>query len=216
MSKRLYNYHYGVAREQKIKRLNQFVQYLPFIRGLGLVGSQALGQYKAESDIDVLIFVEHGYMWLGRTVITLYFQLLGVRRHGTYIPNRFCLNHYVAGSKILNQDRNIYTASEYVKLRSLYPSVTLANFQLQNEMWIKLFFPNFSPVIPLEHPSLVQSVLERLLNNPLGRRMDTMFRQLWLPRIKQDKFILVAEDELSFHPHNRKAMLFSAFFKSQK
>ncbi len=129
VNERLRSYVHGIKRERRILRYGSGVRYLPFVRGLGLVGSQALGQYRERSDIDVLIFVEPEFLWVARFFITCYFQILGMRRHGKLMTNRFCLNHYVGGAKALCQDRNIYTAAEYAKLRPLYPSVMLNEFK---------------------------------------------------------------------------------------
>ncbi len=214
---RLQNYMYGISREQIIKRYTPFLRYLPFLRSIGLVGSQALGLPRATSDIDVLIIVEPGFLGLARFFVTAYFQITGVRRHGKKIANRFCLNHYLVGPKTLEQDRNIYTASEYLKARPIYHGGVLTEFKDNNLSWIQLFFPHAElfdyEVMPV--PAL-KLVLEKLFSNPLGRWLEKTLLHYQRQRLDSSEFVVAQEDELSFHPDNRKAQLFAAFFEHQQ
>jgi hypothetical protein len=218
VTRRLENYLYGIKRERLIRRYSKGLQLVPFLRGVGLVGSQALGLYKPSSDIDLLIIVDPKFMWLARLFTTVYFQIFGIRRHGKHAANRFCLNHYLAGPKTLTEDRNIYTASEYVKMRPLYPSAALDQFLANNLAWLKQFFPHTPrPDMKKNKPKLswVQNVLEKLLDNSFGYRLERFAHRLEEQRIDSGEFIVVEPDELSFHPDNRKEQLFRAFFKSQ-
>lgn len=214
--RRLENYQYAVRRERRIKRYGSYIRHIPFVRGVGLVGSQALGQYRTASDIDILVFVDPNFIWLARVMLTTYFQVLGLRRHGRYVADRFCLNHYIAGAKQLRRDRNLYTAGEYAKMRPLYPSSVLEQFKSNNGPWIRLFFPHTSTRPVAEIISIIQSTLEKILDNSFGRAIDRWLKRSLLGRIKQDSFVVVEDDELAFHPHNRKAGLFAAFFKRQQ
>ena len=103
IDQRLANYIYGIKRERRIRRFIGGLRFLPFVRRAALAGSQAQGVQKSDSDIDLLIIVEPEFLWLGRTAVTAYFQILGLRRHGKKIANRFCLNHYLAGVKIIDR-----------------------------------------------------------------------------------------------------------------
>ncbi len=214
---RLYNYLFGIRRERIIKKYTGGLRYVPFLRGMALVGSQALGLPRASSDIDVLIIVEPRFMWLARLFVTCYFQITGVRRHGDKVANRFCPNHYLAGPKTLQRDRNIYTASEYLKARPIYQAGVLAEFKQQNLPWLKLFFPN---AVILDNKKMSHSLFKRgaeaLLRNRLGLWLEKLGRAYQSRRIRRSEFVVVEDDELSFHPHNRKAELFAAFFERQE
>ncbi len=217
VEKRLRNYEYGLKRERRIERFSAGVRHLPFIRGVALGGSQALGQYKEGSDIDLLVITDSNFLWLGRVFITLYFQILGVRRYHSHIANRFCLNHYLAGPKQLNEDRNIYTAMEYFRLRPLYASWAIAEFKNNNFSWMRLFFSNLALAKTIaELPSQIQKVLEKVLNNSFGRQLERLSRFILLRHIQTGELIFVTNDELSFHPHSRKSHLFDAFFEGQQ
>lgn len=214
---RLRNYFYGIQREKRIKKFIGRLRHLPFVRGVGLTGSQALGQQKETSDIDLFVVTDSRFMWLARTFVTAYFQILGKRRHGAKITNRFCLNHYVAGQKKIRNIKNLYSAAEYAKLRPLVYGKAIAVYQQNNADWIKVFFPNWEPSLdPKERESLTQRVLEKILDNGFGLWLEGKLKSRLLPRIKTAPFIIVEDDELSFHPDSKQKPLLAEFFKFQQ
>ena len=225
IDQRLANYIYGIKRERRIRKFIGGLRHLPFVRGAALAGSQAQGCQKESSDIDLLIILEPKFLWLGRTLVTAYFQILGVRRHGKKIADRFCLNHYLAGVKTIGELRNLYTAWEYAKLRPLVYESSVAGFQEKNSSWIRTFFPNFEiadlyhPLTPsyskrgnADVPSSLQIKLEHMLEGKFGQRLETILKNWQLPKIRREEFILVMEDELSFHPQSKQRELLQRFF----
>jgi len=215
---RLKNYSHGIYRERIIKKYVWFLACLPFVRGVALSGSQALGQQKQSSDIDLFIVTDPAFLWLARTLVTGYFQILGRRRHGNNITNRFCLNHYIAAPKEVSEYKNLYTAAEYAKLRPLvYPKV-IYNFQKHNQEWIKRLFPN-AQFLPTDNkpPLAPQSWLEKLFTNGFGYWLEKKLQNWQLPKIRtEEKFIVVKKDELSFHPQSKQQLLLENFFKLQQ
>lgn len=216
IDKRLDNYMYGIQRERLIRKFIGGLRYLPFIRGVALAGSQAFGQQKLQSDIDLLIITEPGFLWLGRTLVTGYFQIIGKRRHGAAIANRFCLNHYIAAPKEVVEYKNLYTASEYIKLRPLIFSDVVRRFQFNNKQWITSLFPNVEFLkIGAERQSSMQAWLEKIFTNRFGFWLEKKLKSWQLPKIRTDeKFIVVKDDELSFHPMSKQQHLLQKFFQT--
>lgn len=211
ISKRLVNYRFGIKRERRIRRFLWFTKFLPFVRGIGIAGSQAMGLERASSDIDLLVKTDENYLWFARIFLSAYFQIFGVRRHGQKIANRFCLNHYFTHSKI-ETSKNFYTALEYAKLRNLIYPQSLYEFQKQNLNWIRMFFPNVDIMSGTwMKPSAIQRIVEGLLNHKLGKKLNDWLGTIQLARIKQDKYIFVRNDELSFHPHSKQEALLQSF-----
>ncbi len=212
--RRLKNYLFGINREKLIKKYIGLLCYIPFVRGVALAGSQALGQQKDTSDIDLLIITDSEFLWLTRTLVTAYFELVGKRRHGPKITNRFCLNHYIATPKEVNEYKNIYTASEYIKLRPLVYKNAILRFQFNNQHWIKQFFPNFNISKPeLTKQKYGQKILESIFNNKFGYWVEERLKGWQLPKIRtNEKYIVVKDDELSFHPMSKQEYLLEKFF----
>lgn len=212
VSRRLDNYFFGLKRERRIRRFLGFLRHIPFVRGVGVGGSQSLGQQKESSDIDLLIVTANGFMWLARTFISLYFQILGMRRHGKYIQNRFCLNHYVAGAKAVDRERNLYKAMEYARLRPLIYPQGVAGFLEKNRTWMQIYFPNFYTQTGTEPQPLTQKIFETLLKNPFGEVFERLLGFIQKHKIREDEFTFVLPDELSFHPHSQHRALLLKFF----
>ncbi len=211
---RLVNYLHGLSRERLVRRFLLPTQHIPFVRGVALAGSQALGQQRESSDIDLLIITDQKYMWIARTLLSAWFQFLGLRRHGKKIANRFCLNHYLANTGERTSERNLYTALEYAKLRPIvYPSV-IRKFQKTNQGWMKQFFPNLVlTAASIKPQSDWQQLLEGVLRNRFGQWLDKRLGAWQQKRILQDQFVFVRSDELSFHPDSKQASLLQGFFK---
>lgn len=213
IAQRQKNYLFGLRREKLIKSYLVPTKHIPFVRGIALAGSQALGQQRSTSDIDLLIITDTKYMWTARTLLSAWFHVFGVRRHGKKISNRFCLNHYLANAREVDAERNLYKAMEYTKLRSVVYPHGIREFQQANEHWIRQFFPNveFGDIYPVKQ-SLVQMYSEKLFTNRLGSWFEARLKAWQQKRIQQDQFVFVREDELSFHPESKHETLLQGFF----
>lgn len=214
---RLGNYGNGIVRERRVRRFLTLARVLPFIRGIALAGSQPLGQQRPGSDIDLFIITDEKFMWTARTFLTIYFQVLGMRRHGKKIANRFCLNHYLARPRVVDAEKNLYKAMEYLKLRPVVYEPAIVAFQRANKSWMNVFFPNCNfPEPPKTPQSKTQKSLERLYIGLGGKAIEKKLGSWQLRRIRQDKFIFVRADELSFHPESKHEALLSGFFELHK
>lgn len=212
LQQRWAGHQYGVWREKRIRKWASKLAWIPFVRAVGIAGSQSLGLQKQGSDIDLFIITTPHFLWTARTLVTIYFQLLGIRRHGDKLANRMCLNHYIAGVKAFTAGKNVYTALEYAKLRPVFGQTDLVLFQ-KNNSWIKVFFPNWQPLYTVGAP-LQQSVFEKAIQATFGNFLETVLRRSQIGRIKTElKFIVVEDDELSFHPNSKQEKVLHDFFK---
>ncbi len=205
----------GFVREKRIWKYVGYLKYIPFVRAAALGGSQAMGRQNKDSDIDLLIMTDERFMYLARTLVTAFFHILGVRRHNKKVANRFCLNHYLAKPKFLQKYQNLYTAMEYGRLRPLWDTGVMAEFQTQNSIWIKIFFPNWA-VEPglLDNQAWFQKAMEKILFFSLGNRLERVLKNWQEPKFKKEKFIVIEKDELSFHPESKQEGLLRSFFNS--
>ncbi|MDX1535307.1 MAG: hypothetical protein R3346_00905 [Candidatus Spechtbacterales bacterium] len=73
-----------------------FLTYIPYIRSLAVTGSVSLSNSRSKSDIDIMIRVKEGRIWISRLIVTLVSYILKRRRYGKKIQNRLCFNHYIA------------------------------------------------------------------------------------------------------------------------
>ncbi len=217
VSGRLKGYTQAIEREKLITKYVGALRYFPFVRGVALAGSQALGLAKTDSDIDLFIITHKKFMWVARLLVTSYFHVFGVRRHGVKINNRFCLNHYMGRVREITEHRNLYTAVEYGKLRPLVFKGVVEAFQLANQNWINLFCPealNGLEDFVLPEAPKFQKFLEKIFNNQFGNWLEQQIKNKLLPRIRAEKYIVVKDDELSFHPNSKQEGLLIQFFEN--
>jgi predicted nucleotidyltransferase len=204
VAQRLRNNFYAAARLRRARRYLSYVRHVPFISAVALTGSEAITNSKLGSDIDLLVITDANRMWLGRLAITTYFQLTGLRRHGSKVADRFCLNHYVAGARRLGSDHNVYTAVEYASLIPYFGADKIYDFQQRNSDWISTYLAQ--PFV-VRYETAQRSGLARaftaLFANRVGDWLDRAAGALQAHRIKVQDYITVAPDELSFHPGSK-------------
>ncbi len=211
--KRWQNNFYATARLKRAKRYLPFTRHIPFVAAVALSGSEAINNSKQGSDIDLLVLAEKNRIWLARILISLYFQLLGLRRHGGKIENRFCLNHYIERAKSLNADKNIYTAVEYVSLLPYHGATAIYDFQMKNLIWIREYLAQPQLVkYPAQAGSWFKIFVEQALDNFIGDALEQLAGKIQQRRIQMQQHIVIAADELSFHPGSKGKQVLEKFF----
>jgi predicted nucleotidyltransferase len=80
---------------KKAKEIVPWLRFFPGIRAAAVCNSVALGTAEKGSDIDLLIITASGKLWTARIFSTLFFQMIGMRRHRKKIAGRFCLSFFV-------------------------------------------------------------------------------------------------------------------------
>ncbi len=208
-------YKISLRRFRKAKKYLRFLRFLPYLRAVALSGSQAMLNSTASSDIDLFLITKKNRIWLTRLLVSLYFQLLGQRRYRDYIKNRFCLNHYLGEGVSIRQDQNLYTAVEYASLLPVLGEEVLSKFWEQNR-WLAEFLAEpqpqrHSPFFDF-HFSFWQKTFEWLLELTfLGPALNWLSGMYQKQRIKLQDYIIVSEDELSFHPGSRGQRVLTQF-----
>lgn len=79
---------------EKTRKYSKYVAWIPGLRLLAVCNSIAMKNAEDDSDIDLFIVTDPRRMWLVRVLVTLTFQILGVRRHGKKTTGRFCLSFF--------------------------------------------------------------------------------------------------------------------------
>lgn len=131
--------------EEKYKRLLRVVNVLrfaPYIRMIAATGRLAMKNTEKKSDLDLLVVLEHGKIFTGRILVTLFVHLLGKRRHRGKIANRVCLNYFITTDSLEIGLKDIYSSSEYYFMVPLFDLGTFREFQVKNS-WIKNYKTNY-------------------------------------------------------------------------
>lgn len=199
---------------RKAGRWIRGLRHVPYVRAAAISGSVAHLNASGVSDIDLLIITDPKRMFLARFLVSVYFQLFGGRRYGEKIAGRFCLNHYLAGPHKLDQDRNEYTATEYVSLLPVFGKDTLKEFHTCNRSWLAAVLLRSEPaethVYNDTKVSFFQRVTEAVLWMISGP-FERLAAALQKSRIRKGDYILVSSHELSFHPNSKGQRVLARF-----
>lgn len=210
---------------RKIKRASELIwllSWVPFIRMIGLTGSLSMKQGDAGSDWDFFVVIKKGAIWRGRMFLALVLQLLGKRRHGRYIENRACLNHFVTDSSLAISMQDLFSAHEYRFMYPIFGWQMYRKFELANG-WMKTLKPTFTlselPSLwlsPQNHSlRFIQQILEQLLEHQWLENMFARWQKKKItanPNTSMEGAFIVANDEtLIFLPHPKGPMIYDRF-----
>jgi hypothetical protein len=140
----------SVSKLKRMRRLAQVLAFVPYLRMLGATGSLAMKKGTRESDWDMFVVLRSGKIWIGRTVLTGFLQLIGKRRHGKKVQDRACLNYFVTDDNLTIGTQDLFSAHEYRFLIPLLNFPLFQIFELKNR-WMREYRPNF---VPTTLPSL--------------------------------------------------------------
>lgn len=200
---------------RRAKIAANFLQIAPFVRMICLNGSVAMSKAQESSDIDFFIVLKKNRLWTGRLFVTFLVQLTGLRRVGTKIAGRICLNRY--------QTENSLSLNPKTKKNALHHSYTICLWQRQNlfeefiqsNSWFKKFSIDFKHKkslktnylwLILSHPiQFFGEFIFDLIFNDWGESILKSYqtkRILKDPRTKKSPpgAIYLSDQELRFHP----------------
>jgi len=201
---------------KRAKKYTKYLQVIPFIKMILVSGSLAMSNARKESDIDLLIVAKHKRIWTVRFLITLFFQLIGKRRHGKKTVGKFCLNHYITDKSLKINFPSLYNAQIYSHMIAVFENEQniYNRFQFENR-WItdylyfydlqkidnqrkiknNSFFNFIAKTKELFLNTLIGSVLEKILG--FFQRYHIKHHPL---RNKKEGRVLANDNQLEFHP----------------
>lgn len=135
---------FSVSKLKRLKRWSVIFRWIPYVRGVFLTGTLSMKNAKNSSDWDVLMVLAKNRIWIGRLFLAIALQIIGKRRHGKNVKERFCLNHYITENALILEEHNEFCAN-FVTFSSPVLNGTLHKKFLQmNEFWIQGFKANYS------------------------------------------------------------------------
>jgi hypothetical protein len=203
--------------QEKAKSYLPFLRYLPGIRGVALCNSIALGTAKKNSDIDIFIVSAKHKIWTARIFATLFFQILGVRRHGKKKAGRFCLSFFVSEDalsfqNIALQPKDPYLAFWSASLLPVFGKKIFKTIAEKNKKFIKRnagIIPRFEKELPTlqSGDSLFRTCLEFIFR----QWFEKIIKKTLLKRTIQKKSmlpdssgIIISENILKFHNRDKR------------
>ncbi len=134
---------------KKIKETTPLVrlaQKLPWVVGLGITGSVAVGSAKKNDDVDFLIVTKPHFLWFTRFIFTWVAYRNGKRRSfAKEEKNNWCFNLWLTQESLSLplEKRNLYTAYDLLQVKWLVTKNQLALYFLSQNRWAKQFLPHY-------------------------------------------------------------------------
>ena len=216
---------------KKSRRIVKFLQLIPYIRMVAVSGSLAMNNTKEESDIDLLIVSKSGRIWTCRMFTTIFFHLIGQRRHGKLTKNRFCLNHYITNKSLKIPHKSLYNAQTYAHLVPLCQKRGLyRKFQKANN-WIKEYLANYpkerkgylNTVKKNKAFELIRRLFESILDSWLGNKLELILRRVQERKIKREPLtykkggrVVFNDNQLEFHPDSPEKRILDKYNKKMR
>ncbi len=186
-----------------------WLRMVPYVRLVGLNGSLATGTFHERSDIDFFIVVKQGHIFTAKILTTLLVHILGIRRHGSHVAGRVCLNRFANEQFLDVTPHDAYHARVFHNLIPLYSSPVTYQTYIQANTWMQeLGYPVTSHQIPLGNVSLarlIQVTLEFLLI-PCAPFLERYFMTWQQNRAARDaradepgSVVILTPQELRFH-----------------
>ena len=204
---------------EKAFRAVKWLRMIPYIKLVFASGSLALSNTDKESDLDVLIIVKHGRIWLTRILMVLILSLLGVRRtrYERTAPDKICLNHFITDKSLYIPRKSIYTAQLYARLAPiLADNVELLDKFAEANSWIKEYIAGWPECVKENQKSKIKSQNynsklktfgEKILDTKFGDWLENVLKKYQLRRInnyhltyKPGGRVKADDESLEFHP----------------
>ena len=214
--------------EKSCKKAYRFVPLLrlvPFVRGVSLCNNLPFWITQEQSDIDLFIVTSRDHLFLARFLVTMLFHILGVRRHGTKIKNRFCLSFYATEgnldfSTIALTPQDIYLAYWTLGLTPIFGEKIYDRIVKENKSWLSEYFHkenienNWNTkkrYIPYSSELWFQKFQEFLWKTSLGRWIETKLTafqkkkiQKHYEQLEDTSGTIISDSMLKFHDRDRR------------
>jgi len=213
-----------------IRRAVFFLSRIPFVRAVLLCNTTAFSACDDTSDIDVVIVVRSGRMWIVRLLSVLVLSLVRLRRTHSRVTNRICLSFYVADKALnmsklrIDDDEDIYLSYWLMTLVPLFDpdrlgeSIVRANQSLLHKfVWRNSFTPRALSF--LSHPYQARTVCQRIgeywCEGVFGDRFERIVRNMQYHKMMRnersvvhcpDTRVVVSDTVLKFHERDRRLL----------
>lgn len=210
------------------KKAVKKIRYAPFVRAVLVCNNLSFEMSRSNSDIDVVIIVEKGRIWLGRLMVTLILSFYGLRRTKKKTTNKICLSFYATTDnldfehlKIVEPDIGLqYWITQFA---SIYDPLGYHKKLLNKNHWIKKNLRNaftmavFSERFKVEDnkfSKIFRTVLEKFWQGAYGDLIESQARAAQKAKMKMntksvqnepDTRVIISDKMLKFHEKDRRA-----------
>jgi len=183
------------TRRQKWRRAAGFAaaaQYVPFMRGIVVGGSVAIGAARPESDIDLVCLTAERRLWTARSCAgVLRVAWNHWRRKPLLSPkqDKIDLLHMMTVDAPEAERQSLYSAALLRDGVVLHDEASAADRYAAANGWVREYWPGFGGLCPAERPVLAHPIPRRLrrivewaLSGRLGDGVEYLIYRWWSAR----------------------------------
>jgi hypothetical protein len=198
---------------QTAQRYGRWLAQIPFVRMVAITGAVAMNNPShADDDIDYMLIVQPGRVWLTRALAIALVRLARLR------GVELCPNYVLAADKLPQTRTDLYVAHELAQMRPVFGYDHYRDLLDAND-WAWRFLPNSSAQPPLtdEAQLVLKRALEYLLGGRLGslldaleyRRKSARFQQ----RIQADAAAVIGPHAVKGHFRDHGQRILDAYYE---
>jgi len=227
-----------VDKKLKIaRRAARAIKYVPFVRAMFVCNNVSFEISDAESDIDVLMIVKSGRIWIARLLTTVLFSILMLRRTKKKITDRICLSFYLSDrnlnlANIVLKDTDIYMVYWLAQLFPVYDPDNLASSMRSANKWIENFVPNLSCDEFMEKTAkdnLPSRIIKKFFHiawgGAYGDVVEKQAKEIQVLKMrmnkasvqdKNDTRVVINDNMLKFHENDRRELFRGQWYEKCK
>jgi hypothetical protein len=198
----------NIATEKwsEVAHFIQLVHHIPWVQAVFLTGAFALQNSDRDDDIDFLLVVAPGTLWLSRILVTFLALISGRRRSWQGEEKKsWCLNLWLDTEHLQmeTKSRNLYTAYEIIQAVPVFDRNSTVHLFYQQNAWVKKYLPNWREVKSTERPGTTDMSAPRIIRffDWLAWKVQLLYMQ---PHRTSEK---IGRGFAFFHPRDTKGMI---------
>lgn len=216
--------------EDKMKiavRAAKKISWIPFLQGVFVCNTLAMGSADKGSDIDFFIVTKPGRIWLVRAIVTFVLSLFRLRRTNRRVEDKVCLSFYCSSdaldmSEVSIDQPDIYMIYWLSNLIPLYDNNDIQEKILKSNNWVENYTPNALQKYKQSHrwrvenekiKSGIKKMLEKFWSGSYGDVVDNQAKEAQRMKMKMnfdtvkdkpDTRVVINDDMLKFHENDRR------------
>jgi hypothetical protein len=208
------------------------LQMVPFIKVAAVCNNLAFNNCKTNSDIDLFIITKKERLFTARTLSTILFMLMGIKRNKKKIAGRFCLSFYISEDgmnlkKMALEPFDVYLDYWFRSLKPVYFDKTILRKFFRENEWSTDRFYQWGIKEPYIKDNrffkLIAKVQEIILNRGFGNFMEKILEKVHMHRFEKNKKyfteesdVVVTNEMLKFHNIDKRKEFRKKFLESYK
>lgn len=217
---------------KKARKAGWIFRACPFVEFVAICNYLPYGVVEENSDIDLLVVVKPGRIFIARLFLTFLTHMAGKRRYSDKVEGRFCLSFYLnrdslALAPLLIQPHDVYMGYWLLALLPIYGQEQIyTNLKRGNDQWMKQYFDNLQERYEdcnyqRKQKNILGKVMQWILKGRLGNWTEAKLKSYFVKRhyknlknLPENASVEVSSDRLKFH-NNDKRKFFAEQFEER-